>query len=185
MCTARPPFRADTSFGVLRRITDTEPRPIREINPDIPAWLSVLVDKLLAKRPSERFASAAEAAATLEQCLAHVQQPGAVALPDVCRVRPLRDRRFAWLIGAAASLLLIALIANNFGMFTGPQPDPNRVDSQRDAQPFSNADDSPSTRNWNAITEDIQSLSNDASLLEEKTNQLWNRQLSPFPNESD
>jgi hypothetical protein len=97
----------------------------------------------------------------------------------------LRDRRFAWLIGAATSLLLIALIANNFGMFTGPQPDPNRVDSQRDAQPFSNADDSPSTRNWNAITEDIQSLSNDASLLEEKTNQLWNRQLSPFPNESD
>src|SRR5262245_41565783 len=39
MCTGRPPFRADTSFGVLRRIPDTQPRPIREINADIPAWL--------------------------------------------------------------------------------------------------------------------------------------------------
>ena len=49
MATGRPPFRADTSFGVLRRITDTEPRAIREINPDIPAWLAGLIDKLLAK----------------------------------------------------------------------------------------------------------------------------------------
>ena len=37
MCTGRAPFRAETSYGVLRRVTDEEPRPIREINPDIPA----------------------------------------------------------------------------------------------------------------------------------------------------
>ena len=30
-CTGRPPFRAETTYGVLRRITDDEPRPIREI----------------------------------------------------------------------------------------------------------------------------------------------------------
>ena len=47
---------------VLRRITDTDPRPIREINPDLPAWLPQVIDKLLAKRPADRFASAAETA---------------------------------------------------------------------------------------------------------------------------
>ncbi len=49
ICTGRPPFRAETSYGVLRRITDNEPRPIREINPDIPDWLCAIIAKLMAK----------------------------------------------------------------------------------------------------------------------------------------
>ena len=81
MCTGRPPFRAETSYGVLRRITDEEPRPIREINTEIPDWLCGIVAKLMAKQPDERFQSAREVAALLEQCLAHVQQPTAVPLP--------------------------------------------------------------------------------------------------------
>ena len=83
MCTGRPPFRAETSYGVLRRITDEEPRPIREINPDIPDWLCGIVARLMAKRPDDRFQSAHEVAALLEQCLAHVQQPTVVPLPIV------------------------------------------------------------------------------------------------------
>ena len=83
MCTGRPPFRAETSYGVLRRITDDEPRPIREINPEIPEWLCGIVAKLMAKRPDDRFQSASEVSALLEQCLAHVQQPTAVPLPNV------------------------------------------------------------------------------------------------------
>ncbi len=83
MCTGRPPFRAETSYGVLRRITDEEPRPIREINPEIPDWLCGIVGKLMAKRPDDRFQSASEVAALLEQCLAHVQQPTVVPLPEL------------------------------------------------------------------------------------------------------
>lgn len=81
MATGRPPFRADTSFGVLRRITDTQPRPLREVNPDVPNWLAAIVDRLLAKQPDRRCESAAEVASILEGCLAHVQQPDVVALP--------------------------------------------------------------------------------------------------------
>ncbi len=81
MCTGRPPFRAETSYGVLRRITDEEPRPIREINPEIPEWLCGIVAKLMAKRPDDRFQSAQEVAKLLEECLAHVQQPTVVPLP--------------------------------------------------------------------------------------------------------
>ena len=66
MCTGRPPFRAETSYGVLRRITDEEPRPIREINPEIPEWLCGIVARLMAKRPEDRFQSAREVAALLE-----------------------------------------------------------------------------------------------------------------------
>ena len=81
MCTGRPPFRAETSYGVLRRITDEEPRPIREINPDVPEWLCRIIARLTSKQPDDRFESAREVAELLEECLAHVQQPTAVPLP--------------------------------------------------------------------------------------------------------
>lgn len=83
MCTGRAPFRAESSYAVLRRVTDSEPVCIREINPAIPEWLERIVMKLLAKSPAERFATATEVSTLLEQCLAHVQQPTAIALPEV------------------------------------------------------------------------------------------------------
>jgi serine/threonine protein kinase len=82
MCTGRPPFRAETSYGILQRISNDEPRSIREINAAIPEWLAELVEKLHAKDPAERFQTAHEVAQLLEQCLAHLQQPTAVSLPQ-------------------------------------------------------------------------------------------------------
>lgn len=82
MCTGRAPFRADSSYGVLRLITDDEPTPIREINPEVPEWLCAIVSRLMAKRADDRFSSASEVAELLESCLAHVQQPTAAALPS-------------------------------------------------------------------------------------------------------
>ena len=46
LCTGRPPFRADSSYGVMRRITDDEPTPICDVNPDVPAWLGAIIAKL-------------------------------------------------------------------------------------------------------------------------------------------
>jgi serine/threonine-protein kinase len=81
MCTGHPPFRAETSYGVLRRICESQPRPIPESNPDIPAWLCRLIAKLHKKGAEERFQSAAEVADLLSQCVAHVQQPDTQPLP--------------------------------------------------------------------------------------------------------
>ena len=80
MCGGHSPFRAETTFGILRRITDNQPRPLREINPDVPEWLCAIIEKLHAKEPSERFQSAEEVGELLEGCLAHVQQPSAIPL---------------------------------------------------------------------------------------------------------
>ncbi|MEQ8791799.1 MAG: serine/threonine-protein kinase [Pirellulaceae bacterium] len=82
MCAGRPPFRAESSLGVLRRITDSEPRPLREINPQVPTWLCRLVEKLHAKHPGDRFQSASQVAELLQCCLAHVQHPESHALPE-------------------------------------------------------------------------------------------------------
>ena len=44
MCAGHPPFRADSPLAVLRRVSDDEPRPLRQINPEIPEWLEAIIE---------------------------------------------------------------------------------------------------------------------------------------------
>jgi serine/threonine protein kinase len=60
MCTGRQPFLADSPLAVMRRVCDDTPRPIRELNPDIPEWLVAIVNRLLRKDPAARFQTAQE-----------------------------------------------------------------------------------------------------------------------------
>ncbi|MCA9057158.1 MAG: protein kinase [Planctomycetaceae bacterium] len=83
MCTGRPPFRAENSLSVMRRITDTEPIAIREVNPAIPDWLCSIIARLMDKQKSDRFQSAREVHVLLEACLSHIQQPSAKPLPVI------------------------------------------------------------------------------------------------------
>ena len=88
MCTGRPGFRAETTMGVLRRVCDDAPRPIHEVNAEIPPWLEAIVTKLLAKNPADRFQSASEVAEQLSQHLAHLQSPSQVARPATVMLPP-------------------------------------------------------------------------------------------------
>lgn len=81
MCTGRPPFRADSAVAMLRRVTDDDPRPICEVNSDIPDWLEAITFKMLEKEPSQRFQSAEAAAELLSQYLAHLQHPTTAPKP--------------------------------------------------------------------------------------------------------
>lgn len=134
MCTGRPPFRAETTFGVLRRIRETSPRSVREINPDIPRWLEQVIQKLLSKGASERIDSARDVAALLEQCLAHVQQPTTVPLPEQVadwvnessfpektlgrRADGKFSRRMRWAVAAIAVTAGVSIAA--WGLKTNP-----------------------------------------------------------------
>lgn len=115
IATGRPPFRADTPYGVLRRICENEPRPVIEISPAVPGWLVHVIARLHEKEPSRRFGSAAEVAELLEQCLAHVRQPNLIPLPaalaDLARpVQARRRRAIAAVLIGAAGLLLAAFV---------------------------------------------------------------------------
>ncbi len=111
LCTGRPPFRAETSYAVLRRITDETPRPIREVNPNVPEWLERIVMRLLQKSPDERFESADELAAVLEDCLAHAQNPTAKRLPEsIAALSPKKIFRPPWLKALAGSAVIMLMI---------------------------------------------------------------------------
>jgi DNA-binding beta-propeller fold protein YncE len=79
----RSPFRADSAMAVLKRVCDERHRPLRELNSDVPDWLEAVIDRLLAKEPSDRFQTAAEVADLLENGLAHLQQPMTVPPPII------------------------------------------------------------------------------------------------------
>lgn len=81
MCAGHSPFRASGTHAVLKRVIEATPRPIREVNDEIPDWLSDIISKLHGKKPAERFQSAKEVAELLQQHLAHLQQPNRVATP--------------------------------------------------------------------------------------------------------
>jgi S1-C subfamily serine protease len=113
LCTGRPPFRAGGTHAVLKRVIDASPRPIHEINSEIPQWLYDIVAKLHAKRPADRFQSAQEVAELLSQHLAHLQQPNKVAMParvEVPRVPRSRRKRWLFVAAPAAVLAFVALV---------------------------------------------------------------------------
>src|SRR5262249_32112495 len=57
VCAGHAPFRAETTLAVLRRICDDTPRPLREVNPDMPDWLEAIIGRLHSKGPAGRFQS--------------------------------------------------------------------------------------------------------------------------------
>jgi serine/threonine protein kinase len=111
MCTGHPPFRAESAVAVLRRVSDDEPRPVRELNAEVPQWLAAILAKLHAKDPAHRFGSAAEVSELLGRCLAHLQQPLSVLLPDVltpARAAPRRQAPFIrWAMAFAVFLGIV------------------------------------------------------------------------------
>ncbi|MFN9643318.1 MAG: serine/threonine-protein kinase [Pirellula sp.] len=119
ICTGRPPFRAETAYGVLRKITDTEPRSIREINPQIPEWLEDIVKKLMSKDASGRLDSANQVSKLLEECLAHVQRPTTNPLPSSLQKQTSKRpgesaMRRRWVIVGAGLLALLSVIVTTW-----------------------------------------------------------------------
>ncbi len=92
MCVGHPPFRAETSYGILRKVTDSEPRAMRELNAGVPSWLERLVSKLMAKPRDARFADANHVANLLRQCLAQVQHPMSQTIPKELAQPPVVKR---------------------------------------------------------------------------------------------
>jgi serine/threonine-protein kinase len=112
MCTGYPPFRAESPLAVVRRVSDDEPRPIQEVNADMPVWLSGIIARLQAKDPSKRYQTAAKVSELLGQCLAHIQQPLAVPMPsDVCISTAKPARRWSrWAALGTLAFLAAALV---------------------------------------------------------------------------
>ena len=93
MGTGRPPFRAETTMAILRKVIEDRPWPIREVNPEVPEWLALIIARLHEKDRADRFQSSAEVAELLGRCLAYLEQPNLMPLPHIPRHRRHREAR--------------------------------------------------------------------------------------------
>jgi serine/threonine protein kinase/WD40 repeat protein len=71
LLTLRPPFEGRTAAELIEQISDREPVPPRRYDPRIPRDLETILLKAMAKRPSDRYATAAELADDLKRFLSH------------------------------------------------------------------------------------------------------------------
>ncbi|MBE2252515.1 MAG: serine/threonine protein kinase [Myxococcus sp.] len=68
LCNARP-FARDTDLAILNAVLKNEYRPARQLRPDLPVELDQILTKALAPRADDRFQTAGEFAAALENYL--------------------------------------------------------------------------------------------------------------------
>jgi serine/threonine-protein kinase len=140
MCAGHSPFRAKTTMGVLRRVSDDAPRPLYEINPEVSAELEAVIGRLHAKDPSQRYQQASEVADELGRQLAELQRSGArpprrrLSAEPAALVKPLKapddelrtDRRSRSrkLVPLAMALLVVGLGTVVFSARQGPLSPP-------------------------------------------------------------
>jgi serine/threonine protein kinase len=55
LLTGQPPFRGDTALDLLHAKQDGRYRPIAELRDGLPPGLIAVIDRMIAKTPSERF----------------------------------------------------------------------------------------------------------------------------------
>jgi serine/threonine-protein kinase len=66
------PFKRQTEFDTMRALVYEEPPSLNEIHPHIPIEVDAIVRRAIAKRPEERFQTAAELQLAIEQVLARM-----------------------------------------------------------------------------------------------------------------
>ncbi len=67
MLTGKLPFEADNAVSVAIMQLQTDPKPLREINPDVPEGLEEITLKAMQKDPKQRYQSAADMLRDIEE----------------------------------------------------------------------------------------------------------------------
>ena len=123
MVTGERAFAGASAGAVFDRILNREPRPADRINPRVPQELQALLDRLLAKQPENRYASAAELLADLERVAtvlaveeAASDLEGTASRSGRRVLRRLRPWAAVWLLG------LLVLAGGVYYVLKRPQP---------------------------------------------------------------
>ncbi len=120
LITGRPPFRANSTLAVIKRVAEDTPRPVREIIPETPQWLCNVIDKLHEKEPNKRYQSAREVADVLAAGEARLETRSQQDDETVAMTQALAsagfDRRI-WLAVPLCLTLVVAAVVYGPGLF--------------------------------------------------------------------
>ena len=108
LLAGRPPFADGSVMLKLKRHAQVDPERLESLRDDIPAELSAIVNRMMAKDPNERFQTPAEVAPALKSVL-QTMEP--VQASPLIPVQPARKRHRFLPLTAVATLFLVALAA--------------------------------------------------------------------------
>lgn len=115
MLTGIVPFDAEEAVDIAAKHINESPRPLRELNPDVPVALENVVLKALSKDPSARYQSALLMAQALQEALALKE----IQNQPPPRPKPPLNRKKIALSNIAVLVLGICVLAlTSFGIFT-------------------------------------------------------------------
>ena len=118
MATGRPAFSGDTSVDTLSAILHAEPAPASAVNPALPAPLSWIVERCLAKDPGDRYASTRDLARDLSALSRHLGEASGAGGAAAAR-RRLRGART---LAAAALVAAVVVVGLRLGRGGPPPP---------------------------------------------------------------
>jgi len=118
MVTGKLPFSHETTFRIMQmHLTEKPPAP-RRIRSDISPALESVILRALEKQPERRFQSAAEMHAAFEAALSDNRHTAIIPRSPTANLfahrtprAPRSSRQWMALLGAAATLLLVAVVA--------------------------------------------------------------------------
>ncbi len=113
MLSGRQPFEADTSLALMYKKVNGDPEPLARIAPGVPEHVAATVMRMLARRPEDRFGSAAESA----RALAGERDLGAAAAAG-------SRRGPVWAVAALGGVLAIGAGARFLARPEAPTPPP-------------------------------------------------------------
>jgi Spy/CpxP family protein refolding chaperone len=105
LLTLEPIFPGDDYHRLLRHIFNDEPRPLRAIDPSVPAELETIVLKAVSKNAIDRYATAQELADDLKRFVDH--RPIRARRPTLIQRLRKWTRRHPSVVPAAVILLII------------------------------------------------------------------------------
>jgi eukaryotic-like serine/threonine-protein kinase len=123
MATGKRAFPGESSVTIIGEILHKEPKPIRELNPDVPEELQRIVVKTLEKDREDRYQTAHELMVDLRRLMkkeTERSQSGLAVVPP----KQEKSRKWIW-IGAAAvvcAALWVALIGRGTPADSAPLP---------------------------------------------------------------
>ncbi len=138
MLTGRQPYEGDTPMSVVVKHITQPPPHILDVRPDLPPAIEAIIEKAMAKRKEERYATVAEMVNALERSLrpevtmvagatrvtektvralertSPAPAQGKLVTPPLPAAAPPRKRRRAW-IGVLVGLLLVCGLLGGSG----------------------------------------------------------------------
>ncbi len=105
MFTGQRPFTSEVDAGLVYAIRKTEPAPLRGLRPGVDNALEKIVKRMMAKRPGERYQSAAEVILDLESYAS-----GLRPTQGTRKFKSLTPMRRPLVIGLSALLLIAAVL---------------------------------------------------------------------------